>query len=192
MKKVIIGGLLGGLVMIIWQSVSWMAIPWHMPQSIPNEDIVAQVLQENITEPGLYSYPGFNHDPDANAEEQKAAMDSMIKKGAQGPRVMQLVYTPHGGSFMDPSQFIFGYGANFLLAILAAWLLSTQNPAKVNSYSKRLLFVVVIGLIVSFSGPYMNWNWWKYPGDFAFQVFADDLILWTLTGAMLAWRVKPE
>lgn len=48
-KSLILGGLLGGLPLFVWGSISWMVLPWHLMtlEKFKDEATVAQALSTN-------------------------------------------------------------------------------------------------------------------------------------------------
>ncbi len=192
MKKIIIGGLLGGLVFYIWQSFSWMMLPWHMPKNIPDPDPVFHMLQERITEPGVYHFPGWPDELDnknLTKEQRQKIWSDLESKFQQGPRMMQMIYDPSGGPYMNPGQFILGGVINIILGLIVAYLLSLAS-LQLPGYGQRVLFVALVGLFASIAGPVTNWNWWLYPAGFIFAVAVDMLIGWALAGLVIARIVR--
>lgn len=194
MKKILIGGLVGGLVFYIWQSFSWMMLPWHMPKNIPDPEPVVELLQERITEHWVYHFPSFPdemNDKSLSKDDKKKVWDAVEARYKKGPRIMQMVYLPGGGPFMYSAQFVFGILINIVMATVAAYLLSLAS-GKLSGYGQRVIFVALVGLIASLSGPITNWNWWLYPAGFIVAVAVDMIIAWVLAGLVIAKIVKPE
>ena len=60
--KILVTGILGGIVMFIWTSVAHMALPLGEAaiREIPNESAVLSAMQSNIGDKaGLYIFPVF-------------------------------------------------------------------------------------------------------------------------------------
>lgn len=59
MKKQLIAIFVGGLILFIWQFLSWAAIPIHKSTYgyTPNQDKILEVLSQNLTEDGVYHLP---------------------------------------------------------------------------------------------------------------------------------------
>ena len=59
MKALIKGGLLGGLAMFIWGTISWTVLPWRRTsfRTFTDENAVAQVLVANAPRRGVYVLP---------------------------------------------------------------------------------------------------------------------------------------
>ncbi|MFN2383195.1 MAG: hypothetical protein ABR559_02915, partial [Gemmatimonadota bacterium] len=60
MKRIMLAGLLGGLAVFVWGSVSWVVLPWHVAtmHPIPDGEAVTEALAARVTEPGIYHFPG--------------------------------------------------------------------------------------------------------------------------------------
>jgi hypothetical protein len=184
MKKIILPSLLAALVILVWSSISWMMIGWHMIDifKLPDETVVQQ-MDETITEPGIYVYPGYPED------QSEAGMKEWTDKHLAGP-LFFMVYQPTGGDPMPAGMFVKGFVLNFITAFIAATLLFmtlAQNP----SFRRRVIFVVLLGAFAGFMYPFSEWNWWQYPLGYTLVNFADGILTWFFAGLVLAWRIKP-
>src|SRR5947207_2767946 len=58
-KKILLGGVVGGIVLFIWGALAWMVLPLHTPhvKTLPNESAVTAAIKGNVTETGLYFFP---------------------------------------------------------------------------------------------------------------------------------------
>jgi hypothetical protein len=76
MKKVILGGLLGGVVLFVWGAISHMALPLgtvglrSMPPAL--EPAVLGAMQSGMSERALYFFPGLDLSKKMTDEEQQA------------------------------------------------------------------------------------------------------------------------
>ena len=185
-RQIFIAGLLGGLAIFVWSSISWMALPWHSAtiSNLPAGEQIAQLLKESGSPSGVYHFPGFP------AEENEAAMAETVKKFNAGPNLTFLVYHPGGLIMMDPMQFIRALIFNILAATLGAYLLSLSGPPA--SFGQRFRFVALLGVIVAVVGPLSDWNWWHFPMGFTLVNTVDMLLTWMIAGAVIAWRVTPQ
>lgn len=182
MNKIIIPSLLAAIVIFIWSFISWSVIGWHMVDlnNIPDESL-ALSMKENMTEKGIYLYPGF-------PPEGTEANDVWTQKHLAGP-LMFMVYDPAGSDPMEPMAFVKGFVLNFITAFMAAVLLFmtlAQNP----SFWRRVTFVVLLGLFAGFVYPFSEWNWWRFPLGYTLVNVADGVLTWFFAGIVLAWRIK--
>ena len=181
MKKILWGGLVGAVVLFTWSFVSHMFLPLgHIGiQQVPNEDPILDAMRANIQQPGLYFLPGLAR----SQYNDEAAMKGWTEKAGRGFAIV--IYQLHGGGMM-PQQLITEFASNFLLALLAALLLSHIG----GGFLTRTLAVGIMGLIAGLDVYVSYWNWFKFPTDYTLAVMFDQLIGFLLMGAALAWIVK--
>src|ERR1700736_3052578 len=75
--RVILAGIVGGIVMFIWNFVAHDLLPLGEMgvRLIPNEDAVTSVLQTNLGDTsGFYVFPSGGLTPGASREQKEAAM----------------------------------------------------------------------------------------------------------------------
>jgi hypothetical protein len=62
MKRLLIGGIVGGLILFVWSAFSHIVLPIGAMglRSLPNENVVMPVMKDAIREPGLYMFPGMD------------------------------------------------------------------------------------------------------------------------------------
>jgi hypothetical protein len=103
MKRLLIGGIVGGLILFVWSAFSHMVLPIGAMglRSLPNENVVMPVMKDAIREPGLYIFPGMDLTRTLTSEEQ-AAWQERYRAGPVG----LLVYRPQGENPMSPRQLI--------------------------------------------------------------------------------------
>jgi hypothetical protein len=184
MSRVMLGGLLAGVVVFFWGAVSHMALPLGTMgiHQIPNEDGMLAAFRGSITAPGVYFFPGLDHSKPASKSETEAVY-AKIKQGPTGI----LVIHPEGGEAMSPRQLGTELATNVGCALLAAWLLTHV----VSGYARRVLFVTLLGVFgfVTVSVPY--WNWYGFSTDFTAAEAIDQIVGWFLAGLILAAIVRP-
>ena len=71
MKKTIIGAIVGGIIIFIWQFLSWTVLNTHeaAQQYTPNQEAIMAALEANLPDDGGYYIPGLA--PGASEEEMK-------------------------------------------------------------------------------------------------------------------------
>ena len=71
MKKLVIGALVGGLLVFLWQTLSWTVLNLHAKeyQKAPGQDTIMSFLTNHFNETGQYYLPSV--DANATAEEQQ-------------------------------------------------------------------------------------------------------------------------
>ena len=189
-KKILIGGIVGGIVMFIWGAVSHMALGLGEAgiKQLPNEDAVLAPLPANLKESGFYFFPGMDQTPGMTKEQQKASEENWKKKYTTGPSGV-LVYLAHGGEAMSPKQLLTQFATDLITSLLAACLLAAAAGA-LTGYGGRVLFVTLLGCLPWLAVNLPYWNWYGFPIDFTLAALADGVIGFFLAGLVLAAMVK--
>ncbi len=184
MKKVLLPGILGGLLVFIWSAFAHMVLPIGEMgiNGIPNsEDAVLTAMKSNIQQPGVYLMPGI----DMSRKPTSAEMSAVYAKMEAGPTAF-LVYHPTGEKVMTPGQLIRQALFDILCGLIAAFIIS----ATVASLATRGLMITLMGLFawIAISLPY--WNWYRFPTSFTIGEGLDNVIGWLLGGFLIAWLIQ--
>jgi len=183
MKKILIGGIVGGIVVFAWGAVAHMVLPLGKMgiRQMPNEDAVLGAMKQSIREPGLYFFPGMDMSREPSQEERQA----WTARYAAGP-VGILIYHPQGETPVSPKQLSTQLATDIAAALIAAILLSQTGAG----FLGRVLFVALLGPFswVTISVP--HWNWYGFPSDFTTGEAIDQVVGWFLGGLALAAIVK--
>jgi hypothetical protein len=181
MKKVIIGGLVGGVLLFFWGVFSHTVLPLGEMgiEMLPEEEVVLGTMESVISEPAVYFFPGMSEDP--TAEE----MQLWTQKYEAGP-IGILVYRPTGFPPMR-TQLVYQLVTDLIAVLLAACLLSKISV----SYGKRVALVTMLGLICWFASVVPLWNWFVFPGSYILATLIDLVAGWFLVGLVLGAIVKP-
>jgi len=185
MKKNLLAGLVGGLIMFAWGFIYWglTGAGASTVKNTLNDDAMAAALRTNLTDRGVYVVPS------RPATMDQAAMDLYTKKYEQGP-IALIIYDPMGSHLMTPGQMIGGFLLGVLACCVAAWFLS-RSTATTSTYFARVAFCGMFGILISLSTHLVNWNWMGYPLDYVTKWIADSVIGWLLAGLGIAAIVKP-
>jgi hypothetical protein len=191
MKRIGIAAGIGGVVLFIWASISWIALPWHKMGQLPDEDAVRTVLRDSGTESGIYHVPGLPYDAmaDMTDEEKTAAKEAAEEKHREGP-VALLAYKAEGSSPMGVMTMIIGLVLEVLVAGVAAIILTMAAPA-LPGFAGRLGFVMLLGVFMIVGSNLMYWNYMHFPMRFTLEAAADGLVASLLLGIVLAIIIKP-
>jgi hypothetical protein len=184
MKQLIFGAIVGGIILFIWGWLSWSLVPIHSStiKTIENEEAVISTMHVNMTEEGVYAFPGMPAPGDPTAENE------WIQKYRQGP-IGMVIYNPEGTEPMLGSQMIIGLIICLLSSYLAAWFLSRSTAAS-SSYFARVAYFGMLGIFISIVSHLVNWNWMGYPLDYTVSWIMDAVIGWILAGLGIAAIVK--
>jgi hypothetical protein len=183
MVKVVLGGLVAGVVVFCWGAVAHMALPIGEMgiRRIPNEDAVLGAMRTTIQEPGFYFFPGMDMSKQVSESEQQA-WKAKLKEGPAGVLIIQ----PRGAEAMSCRQLWTELATNIVSALLAATLLTRVRAG----YRGCVAFVTLLGVFgfVTISVPY--WNWYGFPTDFTMAEAIDQVVGWFLAGLVLAAIVR--
>jgi len=190
-KRVVIGGILGGLTMFVWLFVAheFLTLGEMGVAEIPNEAPVLSAMQSSIPKAGLYLFPGMGLGSNPTMQQRNAAMPAYMKKYEQSPHGM-LVYHPASGAYPFGAALAREGALNLLEGLLAAWLLSYAGAGK--AYSARAGFIVILGVLASVTTNLEYWNWYDFPGNYVAGYMVTQIIGFTLVGLVVAAFVKSE
>lgn len=176
MQKTLTGALVGGILIFIWQFLSWMVLNSHEKamQYTPKQDSVLNYLSSQFSADGGYHMP-----MPVPGTPMKAAMEECKKY--TGKPWAQVTYHTGMKDNMGSNML-----RNWIVNIIAVWLLcSIMAGITVNTFGKTFLACLLTGLIIFLQGPYVMHIWYD-----TFDVWAhlaDYLISWTLVGLWLGW-----
>lgn len=176
MKKIIIGSIVGGLIIFIWQFLSWTLLELHRPahQYTPKQTEILNFLSRQFPDDGGYFLP--NYPPGSSREEIEAGM-------AQGAGKPWAVISYHKAMNANMGMNMFrGLVVDILIVALFCWLVSKMPGARFHTI---LLASLATGFIVFLNVPYTMHIWYE-----TFDLYADladALVAWGLTGLWLGW-----
>jgi len=160
--KILLTGILGGIVMFISTSVAHMALPLGEAgiREIPNESAVLSAMQSNIGDrTGLYIFPGPGVGKNATRQEKNDAMKHTVEKIAVNPSGILMYHAP-GRPFTIGKWLGIEFGTELLEAILVVFLLA---QTRIVSFAGRIGFVVVAGILAAITTNVSYWNWYGFP-----------------------------
>lgn len=184
MKQLLLAALVGGIILFMWGWLSWSVVPIHAStiKTIENEEAVVSTMHVNMTQEGVYAFPGMP------AADDQTAVDEWTQKYKQGP-VGMVIYNPEGSEPMMGSQMFAGFIISMISAYFAAWFLS-RSTAVSSTYFARVAYFGMLGIFISVVSHLVNWNWMGYPLDYTVGWVMDAVIGWILAGLGIAAIVK--
>ncbi|MDP2208191.1 MAG: hypothetical protein Q8K98_05365 [Bacteroidota bacterium] len=184
MKKIIIAGIIGGIVITLWGFIAWMGLNFHKDtmKSCPEDEIFSHIFVNSMKEEGVYVIPAM---PDSQTEEAQKVWRDKIKSGP----IVTIFFHPTGGDPTMMKDVLYGTIINIITAMLAAWILSRSTASK-QSYFARVSFVGVLAIFASITIHISNWNWMYFPIKYATAMSADLIIGWILAGLVIAAFIK--
>lgn len=176
MTKLIVAGILGGIILFIWGTISWMVLPWHKKtmHEFTDQTAVSQVIQANAPTSGIYFSPSMK-------QKQQVATTQQIKP----PMIFAAINLKGMPATLWPCM-IAALITQVIAAFLVAWLLM---GTAMTHYICRVGFVVVFALAAGIVTHIPNWIWFRFSTDYTVVAIADLLIGWFLAGLVIAMIV---
>jgi hypothetical protein len=188
--KILLAGILGGIVVFVWISIAHMALPLGEAgiNEIPNESAVLNAIQSSIGDKAsLYVFPGLGIGKDATREQKNAAMKEMQQRIAANPSGI-LMYHPPGRQFAFGKSLAIEFSTEVLQAILVIWLLA---QTRIESFGGRVGFVVIAGILAAITTNVSYWNWYGFPGVYTASYILIEIVGFVLVG-VIAGLVFPK
>lgn len=190
MKKLIIGSLVGAIILFVWSAMSWTMLPinLHTFMYTPAQDSILKVLADNNVPTGTYGIPMVDN-RNVSGFDSKYQEDSekLMKEKAGTP--MATLFYQREDTQMGAATFMRGLLFDFL-AVLAACIILIPGFVASTSFLQRWWLVMVVGLLITASGPLIEYNWMGRPWDYAMHMVTNDLLNWGITGIWLAWYFR--
>ena len=182
--RVLIAGILAGIIFFIWGAVAHMALPLgEMGTRAPqDEDAVLAAMTTALgSEGGIYFLPYI----DSAGMKDAAKTAAFAAKSAANPYAY-VVWQPQptGKSPMDMGPQLTKQAiTDLLLGVLLAWVLSLVA----GGLGQRTGVAAVTGILVSLASHVPYWNWYRYPSDWLTGQAVEVVVGFTLAGAVAAW-----
>ena len=179
--RVLLAGILGGIVMFIWTSIAHMTLPLGEAgiSEIPNEATVLNTMQTNIGDnTGLYVFPGLGVGKNASRQEKSEAMKHMGEKIAANPSGFLMYHAP-GRPFALGKSLGTEFVTELVESILVVFLLA---QARLGSFAGRVGFVLVAGILSAIATNISYWNWYGFPGVYTASYMVIQIIGFFLVG----------
>jgi hypothetical protein len=160
--KILLAGVLGGIVMFIWTSIAHMCLPLGEVgiREIPNGAAVLDAMKANIGENrGLYVFPGLGLGSNPTREQKNEAMKHMNEKLANNPSGIMMYYPP-GRTFSMGRSLGIEFATELLESILVIFLLA---QTRIDNFIGRVGFVFVAGILAAIATNVSYWNWYGFP-----------------------------
>ena len=188
MKKLIIGAIVGGILLFIWQTLSFALLNLHGKafQYTPKQEEIMTSLNSFFNEEGQYLLP--RAPDDATMEERESMM-----KSSEGKPWAMISYHKSMDMSMGMNM-VRGLLVDIVAIALFCWIISRMD---LPTMGKILTASIFTGLIVFFTAPYTAHIW--YDSFDIMAHFMDAIVGWGLVGVWLGWwygrkivRATPE
>ena len=186
--RAFVAAILGGIAMFIRSFLAHDLLPLGETgmREFKNEAAMLDALKTNLGDAhGLYHFPGHKAGPNATRQEKSDAMKRAMEKAASGPSGV-LLYHP-------TREFSFGklLGIEFATELLEAMLvvfLLTQTG--IESFSGRIGFVFVAGILAAITTNIPYWNWYGFPSNYTAAYMSIEIIGFLCVGLVAALLLK--
>lgn len=178
MKKWLIGSLVGGVIIFLWQFLSWSTLGIHDAafKYHPAQDSIMRFLSSTFTEDGSYMLPTVK--PGTSQKEHQAVAEQMDGK----PWASVIYHKEFRYDMVRPMIRAFLVGV-FLVFTLIYILTRGGVPIPIRVVAGS----VATGLFTFLWGPYMGHNWFDLPMEMILGDLVDALVAWGLCGLWLGW-----
>jgi len=191
MLRIVLASIVGGLIVMVWGAISWMALPFHTMSlhTLPGEQAEVEAMLGAIPEKGVYHYPGFPHHDDGSPVSQEE-LEATFKRMRRGPVVSLMIVHPQGAEPFPVQNFAIGTAINVFAAGLLAVLVGRTRRTGA-TWLDAMGVVLAFALFAVCAGVVPGWLWWGYPWLFGALEAADVIVAWLLAGAAIGLIVKP-
>ena len=188
MKKILRAGLVGGLVVFLWGTLSHTLLPIGQMglKPMPVNSPLLDSMKSALAEEGLYYYPGREADrsrPKPRMRSGEPSTEWVDRSPALSPEWRRADVAGAAGIQLATDMF----GALLLAYLLVAIAGSTGAQVPM---AKMLRISAVAGLFAWVSISIAHWNWYGLPCAFILAEGIDQIVGWTLAGSVMAllWR----
>ena len=179
MKRTLLGAIVGGLLIFIWQSLSFTVLDLHRPANkyTPNQDAILQSLAANLPEEGGYMLPGM---PEGASKEEC----EKIMEQADGKPWASIQYhkSNRASSSHMMMNMVRGFLSNVIMIALLLWIL---NRLQLKTFGTVFMSCLIVGLITFINQPYTGSIWFDFFDTWAYLL--DSVASWALCGLWLGW-----
>ena len=190
-RRVFLAGLLGGIAMFAWTSLTHMVLPLGDAgvKEMPNEQGVLNAMHSTLGEAsGFYFFPGTGLGPNATMQQKRAAMDQYGQKLAVNPSGI-LIYHPAGAKPMTTGQLATEFFTELIESLLVVILLA---QTRLTSFASRLGFVIVAGMLATIATNVSYWNWYGFPATYTAAYMTTGIIGFICAGLVAAVVMKEK
>jgi hypothetical protein len=181
MKKHFIASLVGGIIIFIWQTLSWTVLYLHhsSQEYTPKQDSIMAFMNAQFSENGSYLLPSYPKG--TSYEEMEKTMSSRA-----GKPWMQIQYHKELNVNMGVN-IIRGLLTDIVIVALLCWILMKMTDS---GFGKIFMACLITGIIVFLNSPYTIHIW--YPKADLNAHFMDAVLSWGLCGLWLGWYLQPK
>ncbi|MDR7133321.1 putative oligopeptide transporter (OPT) family protein [Lysobacter niastensis] len=180
--RLIVAGIIGGIVMFMWGAVWHMALPFSEAgmKVPPQQQVVLDAIAPTTSGEGIYMYPSIS--PEKMSD--KAAMQAFAEETRGKPYAL-VVYQP-GGNPINQSM-VPNLVKQLVTCILAALVLAWVLSLTAWGFGRRVMVAGAMAVFAWIAISLPHWNWYMFPMSFTASALGEQLVGWLLAGAAIAW-----
>lgn len=177
--KQIVGGLVAGFLIMLWQTLSHTALNLHAEQEryAPDNAIILENLENHLPGEGMYFLPGMPPGTTMDEYEKK-------QKEWQG-KPWALIQYHKGFNTNMGANILRGLLTNLILGLALVWVLAKMKNSR---FFTVLFATIAIGFISFCFQPYPGFIWYKTPGIWI--ELLDTVVAFGLAGVWLGWWMQ--
>jgi hypothetical protein len=185
MRKVIRGGVIGGLILFVWGAFFWKALlggmAMHPTQAFKDEKDVMNTIVDNAPRSGIYTLPNM-HKHHGNKESMKAARDQR----RNGPYMFAAVSLEGrgGGRMLTMIKFLI---YKIVLAMIVAYFIVKSGK---HEFKEKVKFAVWLGFLIALAMTMPYAIIFGFCAKFVTIVIVEVLIGWLFAGMAIAKFAK--
>jgi hypothetical protein len=173
--KVIVSALVGGVLLFLWQSLSWTVLDLHGNAINTAAEGQVEILDRMVKHLDQNMYYLSHADPDADMAMQNAQME--------GKPVAIVNFIPNHEYAMAPLMI-----RGLIHAILVAGVISLiLSRSRAKAFMSRWLIVMGFALVLILFDTLGDMNWWYHPMNWVWPEAIDYLAMFGLSGLWMAW-----
>ena len=191
MKRILLGGVLGGLAMFFWEGLAHEVLPLGQAglNGLAIDSAVPVAAKQGIRQAGLYMFPWYEETPQMTSDQKKQGMQKAMEQAKAGPTGMMVVY-PEGRDYSAGKLLATQAVLDILVMLLAAVLVARGTVLK--SYGARAGFVGALGLIPGLTVHLPFWNWYGFPTAYATAQIVMHIVAFVVGGLVVGALVRPR
>jgi hypothetical protein len=182
MARVILAGILGGVVMFFCGFVEHVIIGWAQPTVLPRDQEFLDAVKGLSAPPDVYYFPKMGGDVPKDEQERAA------ERYKQGPSGLLIIGRP-GEDPIATQRMVLEALSNVLVAFIAAWILAQLMPG--TGFFQRWRIVLLMGVAAWLSMDASYAIWYAFSWDFIREQLFCALFEWGVAGVVIAAIVKP-
>ncbi|MBK7635574.1 MAG: hypothetical protein IPJ13_15825 [Saprospiraceae bacterium] len=173
--KMIIGVVVGGFLVFLWQFLSWAMFNMHGSEQkyTADQDAILQMLGEKLPEEGTYFLP--TSPPGTSSEDQQKMMEA-----SGGKPWAQISYHKSMNTNMGMNMFR-GFLTDIVAVFLLVWLLGKIPECTMGT---SIMASVTVGVIGYLTTEYTNSIWFETN---SIPDLIDAVVSWAICGTWLGY-----